>query len=179
MTLDAHVVRYGPGENQRETRPGDFILTHRKQLISDCIALGQRRKYHGALAPFAHWSHAAMIVGTRGEIVEALAAGVEATNIERYRAVEYHVVTCLDETADRVRACEDAQKRLGDRYSYIEITALTLTALFGMRLSVGIEGQAICSGLVGMALEHAGLELPREGWRMMPADLAATFDARP
>jgi uncharacterized protein YycO len=177
---NAYIRRYGPGEQVADTRPGDFILTHRRQLISDCIALGQRRVYRKPeQRAFCHWSHTAMIVGTKGEIIEALAAGVVEDNIERYASIEYHVVTCLDETVDRVRACEFAHSRLGEHYGFTEIAALTFTALLGMRVALGIEGQAICSGLVGMSLEHAGLELPREGWRMMPADLAATFGATP
>jgi uncharacterized protein YycO len=161
------------------TRPGDFILTHRKQLASDVIALGQRTRYRGARATSAHWSHAALLVGTKGELIEALTKGVCETTLERYRDIEYHVVSVLDTTEDRERACRFAQTLLGREYGWTEIASLSLSVLTGMRLSIGVEDQVICSALVAMALEHAGLDLPREGARCMPADLAFMFGVKP
>jgi hypothetical protein len=58
----ANVERYGPGDEAKEFVPGDFILTHRHHLIAGLISLAQKRRFRGADAVYAHWSHAALIV---------------------------------------------------------------------------------------------------------------------
>jgi hypothetical protein len=58
----ANVERYGPGDEAKEFVPRDFILTHRHHLIAGLISLAQRRRFRGADAVYAHWSHAALIV---------------------------------------------------------------------------------------------------------------------
>ena len=57
--------------------PGDFILTHRRRMFAALITLAQRRRFRGSDARFAHWSHAALIVGAHDERPR-LAAGSES-----------------------------------------------------------------------------------------------------
>jgi len=60
--LGVKVERYGAGEEATNFVPGDFILAHRHHLIAGLISLAQKRRFGGADAVYAHWSHSAVIV---------------------------------------------------------------------------------------------------------------------
>lgn len=181
------VTRYGPGDapaalpTGQRTSPGDFILTHRKALPSRLIAFGQGLRFRGQQRPFAHWSHAALIVGVRGELVEALGHGVERTSIDRYRDVEYHLVHIDASPVDRMRIVRygETMWRRHTRYGWLEILSLGLQLLTGARLALTTDGHMICSGLVATGLERTDAIFTRNAGCMMPADLAEFYGVRP
>jgi uncharacterized protein YycO len=97
------VERFAPGEAVVTPQPGDFLLTHAVGFSSNLIRWGEKMRYKGPNAGYAHWSHAAMFVDTNGEIVEAILAGVQQRNVSVYKDTEYHVIRLTDAT-DKERA---------------------------------------------------------------------------
>ena len=171
--------RYGPGEARRFTQAGDLILTHRDQVASRLIAFGQGLRFRGADRVFCHWSHVACIVGDHGELVEALGHGVEATNLGRYKDVEYHVVSVEATAADRAQMAAFAQACVGRPYGYLAILSLGLTLLTGAKFAFGNPGTLICSALAAEALCRGDYVWPRDPNRCMPADIAKHLAVTP
>jgi len=188
------VCRYGPNESVSIARtavaltegvpiaqPGDFILTHSAGIYGGLIRFGEMLRYWGRDKVFAHWSHAAIFVDEDGNIIEALATGVQKRNISVYRGTEYVVVHLPAATAslDRKEAVDFAEFCLNDAYGWLTILNIGLCLLTGAKLSLGIDGQQICSALVARCLERIGEIFPEaEPWQLMPADLAKHFDVR-
>lgn len=177
----ARVERYGPGEAATSLRPGDFILTHRRRRpMPALIALAQRRRFRGEARAYAHWSHAALIVDTDGTLVEAEGTGVRRSPIAKYREDEYHLVR-LDGRLDdeqRSAAVAAAERWVGDAFGYLVMFSLTVWLLTGLPLRLARRDHQICSGLVAHALAIGGQRFPREAAFVLPADLAAAYDAR-
>ena len=188
------VFRYGPHESVPISKsvvigaaqnpaalPGDFILTHSSGIYGRLIRLGEAIRYRGAEKVFAHWSHAAIFINDAGDIIEALGGGVQQRNISVYDATEYVVVHLPATTApgDRMHAVAFADFCLNDKYGWLTIVSIALCLLTGAKLSFGVDGQQICSGLVARSSERIG-EIFTEGdpWQLMPADLAKHFNVR-
>lgn len=177
----AEINRYGPGREPEVTRHGDFLLTHRNAFPSRMIAFGQRLRFRGRRRRYAHWSHAVIVAGDYGELIEALGGGVLRTNINRYRNVEYHIVHVAMTDTERAHVVAYAQAMADrhERYGWLEIISLGLQLLTGARLALTTDGHMICSGLVSTGLERTAAIFPRNAGCMLPADLAAYYDVCP
>src|ERR1700690_2153740 len=88
------VTHFEPGKeaSQEDFIPGDFILTHGNTFFSYLIRFGQGLRFHGADRKYTWWSHAAMIISSDGNLIEALGPGVEQRNISRYKETDYHLI---------------------------------------------------------------------------------------
>lgn len=162
--------------------PGDFILTHGKSVFSYLIRVGQGLRFWGKDRRYTWWSHAAMIISADGGIIEALGAGVERTNITKYRHTEYHLVHLFSSIADdhdRQQSVTFAEWTLGQRYGWATIASIAVSLLFGGKFTFGFDGQFICSGLVARALERTNAIFDRSPSHIMPADLAKYFHVTP
>ncbi len=170
--------RYGPGEAPSAVRPGDFILTHRRRRpMPALITLAQRRRFRGAARTFAHWSHAALVVGSDGLLVEAEGSGVTRSPIAKYHRDEYHLVRMdgrLDER-QRAVAAAAATRLVGDRFDYLVMLSLTAWLVTGIRVRWQRRGHQVCSGLVASALVEAGQRFLPDPAFMLPADLAVAY----
>ena len=182
----AAVARYGPGEEPEAYEAGDFILTHGDAWTSKLIRFGQRLRIHGDDRKYTHWNHAAVIVSEAGSLVEALGAGVQRTQISKYRPEEYHVVCTGASPEDREQAVEFAEWAAGERggggrqrYGFVTIASIAYSLLTGGKFTFGFEGQAICSGLVARAMERTGAIFNRTPTHIMPADLAKYYEVEP
>jgi uncharacterized protein YycO len=174
------VERFGPGEAVVKPQPGDFLLTHALGFSSNLIRWGEKLRYRGAEAGFAHWSHAAMFVDTDGEIVEAILAGVQQRNVSVYKDTEYHVIRLTEATdKERTHAVAFAEHCLHDSYGYVTDLSLMFSLLTGRKFFFGEDGQMICSGMVARALERMGAIFKYDSWHMLPADLADAFQVLP
>lgn len=174
------VERFGPGETVDKPQPGDFLLTHSAGYSSGLIRLGERLRYHGPNAGYAHWSHAAMFVDSEGEIVEAILSGVQQRNVSVYADTEYHVIRLTEATdKERAHAVAFAEHCLNDHYGYITDLSLMFSLLTGRKFFFGEDGQMICSGMVARALERTGAIFQYDSWHMLPADLADAFNVLP
>jgi len=176
----ARVERYGPGEEATEFDPGDFVLTHRHNPISRLISAGQRWRFRGAEAVYAHWSHSALVVGRDGALVEAESTGVRQSPISRYRTNEYHLVRLGPEFgADgRRRSVDYANAQVGKAFGYLALLGSAIFLLTGWSLRLTRADHQICSGLVVRALHAGGLLLDLDPDITLPADLATRFGVR-
>jgi uncharacterized protein YycO len=177
----ARVERYGAGEQAAEFEPGDFILTHRHKLFAALISVAQRRRFKGPDAPFAHWSHAALIVGRDGSLIEARSLGVIRSPIDEYRADEYHLVRLglAFSPECRAAAVAYAEGMVGTAFGYIDLIGASLHLIFGWPLRWVRRNHEMCSSLVVKALQKGGLLLDFDPPTTLPADLAKAFDVRP
>jgi uncharacterized protein YycO len=177
----ASVERYGPGELASAYEPGDFILSHRNRPIAGLISLGEKRRFRGADAVYAHWSHCATIVDTDGTLVEAEALGVVKSPVSKYRAREFHLVRLGPEldAEGRKRAVEYANSQIGKGFGYLALAGVSIYLLTGLPVRLMRRGHQICSELVVRALQAGGLLKDADPTLTLPADLAKSFDVRP
>lgn len=177
----ARVERYGPGELAREFTPGDFILSHRRNPISALISFGEKRRFQGPDAGFAHWSHCALVVQHDGSVVEAETTGVRINPIARYRSGEYHLVRLGSELNPRGRdaAVTYANAQVGQAFGYFALIGAALYLVTGLPLHFMRRDHQICSGLVTRALQRGGLLKGLDPATTLPGDLAKAFGVRP
>jgi uncharacterized protein YycO len=177
----AHVERYGPGEEAGSFSPGDFILAHRHNFLAGLISQAEKRRFRGAEAVYAHWSHAAMVVGSDGALVEAEVMGVVRSPISRYRDDEYHLVRLGPEfrPEDRERSVAYAVSQVGQAFGFLAMIGAGVYLLLGWPLRLMRRNHQICSGLVVHALEKGGVLRDLDPVLTLPADLAKAFDVRP
>jgi uncharacterized protein YycO len=177
----AKVERFGPGEEATEYEPGDFILTHRDRPIAGLISLGQKRRFCGPDAIYAHWSHCALIVEKDGKIVEAESMGVVKSSISKYRAKEYHLVRLGPEFTPegRQRTIDYANAQIGAAFGYLALLAASIYLLTGLAVKLVRRNHQICSELVVRALQAGGMLTDADPALTLPADLAKRFGVRP
>lgn len=192
----AATALYKPGETAPvgSYQPGDFILTHGTAWTSKLIRFGSRLRYRGDNAPYAKFSHSALIVSANGDLIEAQERGVRRNNLRSYAEHTYVVVHPTLQVfgvtppgnavrdADRIaraNAVGYVTHQLGDRYGYLTCVCIGFGLLTGGTLTFGFDGNQICSGLVARAQERLGYEFPRNPAEIMPADLAWQFGVQP
>jgi uncharacterized protein YycO len=177
----ASVERYGPGDKAERFEPGDFILAHRHNPMAWLISLGQKLRFRGPDAVYAHWSHCALIVAPDGALVEAESTGVKRSPISRYTDDEYHLVRLGAEfTAEgRKQAVEYSEAHVRQGFGYLALVGAALFLLFGWHLRLMRKDHQICSGLVVRALQRGGILQDADPDLMLPADLAKIYGIRP
>jgi hypothetical protein len=177
----ARAERYGPGEAPTRFDPGDFILAHRHNPMGGLISWGERRRFRGGEAKFAHWTHCATVVGEDGALVEAESTGVKRSPIGRYKDDEYHLVGLGAEFSPegRKRAVAYAEAQVGQAFGYLALVGAALFLLFGWRLRLMRRDHQICSGLVVRALQEGGLLPGLDPDLALPADLAKIYGVQP
>ncbi len=178
------ILHYPPGHVPERLTPGDFSL-HRATTnkgrggatttLGKLIQAGERARFGDS--DFARWTHSTLIVSETGEIAEAIESGVALDNLDKYRGSDYIIVHVPALDVQRQLACAFAKNRVGDKYGILNFIGLAFQALFGWKLSVNIDGQYICSGLVARATEKYIAAYPRSPEDMMPGDLAYFWDA--
>ena len=175
----ARIERYGPGEEARELKPGDFMLAHRHHFLAGLISLAQKRRFRGRDAVFAHWSHSA-VVASGDSVIEAEIRGIVRSPISKYREDEYHLVRLGDEldTGARERVVGYATRQLGQAFGYLDMIGASLYLLFGRPVRWVRRHHEICSSLVVRALQEGGLLNELDPALTLPADLAKRFDVR-
>jgi hypothetical protein len=173
--------RYGPGEEASDFAPGDFILAHRHHVLAGLISQAERRRFHGADAVFAHWSHAAVVAGANGDLVEAEIMGVSQSPISKYRDDEYHLVRLGAgfTPPDRARSMAYVKSQVGQGFGFLAMSGAALYLLFGWPLRLMRRNHQICSGLVVHALQAGGQAEQLDPALTLPADLAKLYDVTP
>ena len=161
------------GETAADTRPGDFILAHRKGVASFLIRTGERIRLRSG----ARWSHTAIIVAP-GVLVEALTHGVMQTPLAAYEHIEYVLVRTGLQGDDQRQAVAFARSCLGQRYGWTIIAGIALRFLTpGRGLWFGMDGTQICSGLVAQAQCRGWAIFPVNPSSITPAKLAECYGA--
>jgi uncharacterized protein YycO len=176
--------RFAPGETAQPEQfsPGDFILTHSNSFYGWLIRFGQRLRFRGEDRKYGWWNHAAVIVSTDGDLIEALNAGVRRTNTTTYALTDYtlvHLQPSLADEHDRKQIVAFANWCLGQPYGWFTIASIAFSLITGGKFTFGFEGQSICSGLVARSLERTSAIFNRTPSHIMPADLAKYFQVEP
>lgn len=193
---------YAGGARAEGLRPGDFLLVHSYgQFAPRMIGFGQKLHHK---PEYAYWTHAALVVGSAamGSIVEGVDIAqaetllIEAKGHHPVRYVPLSQYDVRDYAAVRMDAdwnparpddylndmrhnsVRYAESQLGHGYSYLTIATLSAWALFGGRLTVGMSGENVCSGLVANALTRQGELFDGDAVTQMPADLAVKYDVK-
>jgi hypothetical protein len=171
------ITHHPEGDTAAELRVGDFVLTGIKSqgIVSLAIKFGALLR--GFPKEYRRYSHAALVVGDDGTIVEAVATGVKRHNLAKYESADYIVVRTRvdDHDARQVLAFADAVVEARTRYGFVTIVGLAIYCLTGTTLCIQRAGTAICSGFVSDALTRAGYIWPRPPYAMMPAELGRYF----
>lgn len=174
----AAVEKYEKGARpspDRPPKPGDFILTHGPDWSSALIRVGQRLRFRGEDSKYAYWNHAAQLIDSDLNLVEALGGGVEAGNLAKYFGTDYHLIRIDADDGDRQEVVNYAQSCVGAKYGYLTIVSLFFTCITGGKFAFGIDGEHICSGLVARAQERTKAVFNRDPEHVMPADLAKYY----
>ncbi len=103
------------------------------------------------------WSHAALVTGSRGRIVEVVYWRPRASHVGKYRDVGYHHVRVAATRLQRLAALRFAEARV----------ARPSPRPFDH-----------CSSLVAQALAAGGAAFPRAPGRMLPGDLGWHYGVR-
>ena len=143
-----------PGKEVVNPAPADFILTRGDAWTSKLIRFGQALRFHGSDRKYTYWNHAALVINTQGDIIEALGAGVKKRHISKYKPEDYCYVRVRASEEDRKQAVYFANCALEESYGWITIASITVSLITGLKFSFGFDGQQICSGLVARAMER-------------------------
>jgi hypothetical protein len=159
VTRATRVDWFPPGTGVTTPVPGDFILVRGTHWISRAVRLLQwlRRAPAGRPALADGWSHAALVTGSRGRIVEVVYGRPYASHIGKYRDLGYHYVRVDASRQQRLAAVRFAEARAA---------------------RPRVWPLHHCSSLVAQALAAGGAEFPRAPRRMHPGDLGWHYGAR-
>ena len=166
------IVHLRPGATATSFAPGDFFLVcdWNEDFLGRLIRAGERAQLGNGDA--ARWSHSGLIVSSDGDIVEAEAKGIQHNNISKYTNADLYVVHPVASEEQRTLAVAQALSFVGDKYGVLDFISLAFQCLFGWPLTVALDNQFICSGLVARCTEKYIIGYPKASENMMPAHLA-------
>lgn len=169
------------GESPREWRAGDIVLTHGDSLFAKLIGFGQRLRIHGEDRKYAWFTHAALVAGPGGELVEVMGSGIKRRHVSVYRPQDYAVVHTGAEPGDVKEILRFADWAVAARpkYGWATIVSIALTMLTGAKFAFFVSGEFICSGFVARAMERTGAIFSRDPVHITPADLAKYYGVLP
>jgi hypothetical protein len=177
--LPGQCVRCAPGETITDPLPGDIILLRGTGWLGFLICLFERMRYRTAEdRAFACWSHAAIVVGRNGLLVEVIHTGVTLSRLEKYRDQDYRYLRLDLSNLDRKAAASYACACLRQKYGVSSFLLFAASLLAGDRWRIRDRGQQGCVALIVRALQRAGMTFERQAADMMPADLAKHFGVR-
>jgi hypothetical protein len=186
-TYTATIEHCPPGESPDSLKPGDFTL-HRATAtkgkggatttLGKLIQAGERTRFGNS--DFARWTHSTIVLTEDGDIAEAIEKGVKRDNLKKYEGSDYIVahVTANDEQRDLAVGFALIQVDRHSKYGILNFVGLAVQSLFGWTISVHMDSQFICSGLVARATEKYIDAYPRSPENMMPGDLAYYWKAQ-
>ncbi|SDG82111.1 hypothetical protein [Pseudonocardia oroxyli] len=169
-------------EPVRGYRPGDFLLSRASRPLNHrLIRFGQRLRLPAEDRHYASYTHAALVVSERGDLIEAVGEGVRDGSIRSYVRdhTMYQVVRIEASEDDRRKVVEFAEfvREARAPYAFLALVSVTLWAFTSARLTFFLDGSFTCSGLVAEGLERTGALFGTSSARIMPAQLAAFFGA--
>lgn len=181
--LQSHVEIFPAGRGPVTCQPGDFVLVRRRGIVQTAIRAGQgiryfcrnrgfRRDHPGATWVYSDPSHAALITGSDGSMIEALTRGVVRSHVSDYVDVDYVLVRVFASEEDQRQIQAFADSVVGERYGFVTIACLVFSTAPGWHVYFGYDGTNICSGIVALAEERAGAIWPGPAEDVYPADLS-------
>lgn len=174
--------RFGVGEAVHGSRPGDFLLSHRRwHPFSMLIRIGQRLRIRGDdHRDYCHWSHAALVSDEAGGLIEMQEPGAVRGHLDDYVALDCVLVRVHASDDDRAQAVAFAEwcvlrRRVLGRAAFV---SLGLSCLTGSTFTFFRDGSLVCSALVARAQERTGAIFNRDPNHIAPADLAKYYGVR-
>lgn len=152
--------------------PGDFILVHGDGFFDRIIQFGQLLRFS---KKNSYYNHAALVISSEGDLIEAIGTGVKQTHISKYTKDQYKYIEINAAPEDQQEIITFAKSRLNDGYGWMTIVSCAFCLLFGLKFSFGFSGEDICSGLVTRALERGRFIPSRDPENMTPADLTKYY----
>jgi hypothetical protein len=181
LPADQLVIEHVPAwKTATAVEPGDFVLSRAHGYRHKIIKWGQGlRIADPADRCYREYTHAALVVSTDGDIIEAVGSGVRRNNLDAFVPRTYEVVHITATDDDRTQAVGVAQEALGRhaRYNALATVSITLWAFTGSRLIFFTDGAFTCSGLVARAMLTIGAVFSVDATRVTPAQLAIYFSA--
>lgn len=175
------VASYDLADPGIRIEPGDFLLSRAHGVRHLIIKYGQRLRIRGADKHYADYTHAALVVSTSGDVIEAVGDGIRDTSLLCYVSGRetFQVVHIESDERDRAKVVRFARsaQRAQAPYGFLTLVSITVWAFTGTRFSFLMSGTVTCSGLVARALERTTTDFTIEPHRMMPAQLAIAFEA--
>jgi len=164
-------------------RPGDLVLAHGKGPLSRIIRFGQWLR--PSWRPYRYWNHAALVIGSDGQTIRCVQMGRKCETVtldEVSPGGEVKIRPCPD-GVNRITAIDWALRQVGRRYSWLTIASIAVQLFTPKALDVDFHEanpSYICSGLVALAWQHGGWEVPddEDPYQVTPAELAAWTEER-
>lgn len=170
-------IYYPPGTAATVYKPGDFFLSTNDSLFARIIKFGE-----GLHLPkeYCWTNHAGRVMDVEGNIIEALAHGLEVGNISKYTEKDCVVVSPAFTDAERAKVVQWSQRRYDEheKYGFVAIGCASLMCLTKSRFRFGIAGQIYCSGYVAAGNAQGGEDMGDMPQWMMPAELAARYQVK-
>jgi len=178
---DQLVIEHVPAwKTATAVEPGDFVLSRAHGYRHKIIKWGQGLRIADRTDRcYREYTHAALVVSTDGDIIEAVGSGVRRNNLDAFVPMTYEVVHITASDEDRSQAVGVAREALGRhaRYNALATVSITLWAFTGSRLIFFTDGAFTCSGLVARAMLTIGAVFSVDATRVTPAQLAIYFNA--
>lgn len=155
--------------------PGDIGLTSVVGPVGWGIRLGEFLLGDG-VTPYEH----AFLVLDDGTLIEAQPGGARIAGLDEYAGRHVEFVSPELSMEQRYAICEKGRELRGTEYGFSDYLALALHRFHlpipGLRRKIASPGSLICSQLVDLAYQRAGVQLFADGrfsGFVTPADLAA------
>jgi len=150
-------------------RPGDFFVYHDDTIDARLIQTFTK----------SHWNHTGILIDEHDNLIEALGSGVTLGNLSKYRGKDYKVVNPPLTDIQRAKAVLTAHDALGQPYDRLAIAGFVIDWISGGSFVLGESKHSICSALVAICYESAGVNPPQDPRRISPSDLMRWFGQVP
>lgn len=152
--------------------PGDIVLVHGAGFISRVIEFGERIRMS---KNESFWSHAAFVVNSDGDTLEATGKGIASNNVKNYR--RYKVIRMNMNQIDVAQCLTYAKSMKGTAYGWLDILSIAVNILTPNIINFQTPKSLICSQFVAQCLEHGGWIIPNRtpASLVMPAMLDKYF----
>lgn len=120
-------------------------------------------------------THAVLVTGDDGSILEALASGLTKGNISKYADEQMAIVRPKLTPTQRAAGLAWAQAEFERhcRYGWTDIGSVVIQLLTPLKFDFNWNGSMICSAVIARYLEHGGTALPTfSPFVTTPGDLA-------
>jgi hypothetical protein len=148
-------------------KPGNFIVTHTSSFLDTLIHI-----FTGS-----RWNHAALVVSSRGDLIELESSGIRKNTLKTYSSTQFHLVDVELSKIDRKQIVTYAQYMLKKHptYGFLTVTSIAFKILTHSRLVVKLDGTLICSEFVAKALAEGGIIWDKDTSLITPGDLYNKF----
>ena len=150
-----------------KVKAGTFLVTSGTSIFDRIIQFSTLSK----------WNHAALIIDSKGTIIEVVEQGIRKRSLKQFADNDYHLVDIVMSNQDRLQVKAYAQFMLQkhESYGFMTILSIILQVLTHSRFVIKLDGTLICSEFVAKALSEGGIIWDKDTSLITPADLYNKF----